>query len=282
MVFLRLLASPLLAQSACDALSRRCATDGTLLGCISDADAGATVCSLRVPDDGVRKSVAAVAETIGVAQSVGRAFRIEIQHPQAATAVSDETLRAVAVDVQGTLRSSVYVARRTQPAGPWSATRAMGWGPDGLALGNAAPLLPFGGSESSGVAIEVGTRTVIAKARLTGGLTSAQLQSIGRACGSAQSGFVEVGVYPIAVGRDGTGTLVLELSDIKRAPLHRALMLLEIEARRYGARLGLGAVLSDAPLDLFLDTLATHMALPVSSTQVIETHVPAQAPQATS
>jgi glutamate formiminotransferase len=158
----------------------------------------------------------------------------------------------------------------------------MGWGPDGLALGNAAPLLPFGGSESSGVAIEVGTRTVIAKARLTGGLTSAQLQSIASACGSAHSGLVEVGVYPIAVGRDGTATLVLELSDIKRAPLHRALMLLEIEAHRYGARLGLGALLSDAPLDLFLDTLVTHMALPVSSVQVIETHVRAQTPQATS
>ena len=96
-----------------------------------------------------------------------------------------------------------------------------------------------------------------------------------RACGSAQSGLVEVGAYPIAVHRDGAATLVLEMSDVKRAPLHRALMLLEIEARRYGARLGIGALLSDAPLDMFLDTLAARMALPVNAAQVIETHVPA-------
>jgi glutamate formiminotransferase len=158
----------------------------------------------------------------------------------------------------------------------------MGWGPDGLALGDAAPLLPFGGSESSGVAIEVGSRTVIARARLVAGLTGAQMQSIARACGSAQSGIVEVGVYPINVGRDGAATFVLELSDVKRAPLYRALMLLEIEARRYGARLGLGALLSDAPLDLFVDTLRTCMALPVNRAQVIETHVHAEAAQAPS
>ena len=279
MLFVRLLASPLLTPGVADALRRRCTTDGSLLACVSDADAGVTVCSLRVADDGLRSAVAALTEPVGVTQSVGRAFRLEIQAPDAATAVSDEALRAVAVDVQGVLRSSVFVTRRALPAGPWSAVRAMGWGPDGLLLGDAAPSLPFGGSESSGVAIEVGGRTVIAKARLVGGITNAQMQTIARACGSSTSGFGEVAAYPIGISRDGIATLVLELSDCKRTPLHRALMLLDIEAQRYGARLGLGALLSDAPLEMFLDTLAAHMALPVNAAQVIETHVPApQAP----
>lgn len=275
MLFVRLLASPILAPSVADAVRRRCAADGSLLACVSDADVGVTVCSLQVNDDALRSAVAALTETIGVAQSVGRAFRLEIQASDVSTTVNDEALRAVAVDVQGALRSSVFIARRTVAAGPWSAVRPMGWGPEGLMLGDAAPALPFGGSESSGVAIEVGGRTAIAKARIVGGITSVQLQTIARACGSAHAGLVEVGAYPIAVNRDGAATLVLELSDVKRAPLHRALMLLEIEAQRYGARLGIGALLSDAPLDVFLDTLAAHMAAPVSAAQVIETHVPA-------
>jgi len=282
MAFVRLLASPLLASSIADALQRRCSADGSLLALVSDTDTDTTLCSLRVPDDGLRKAVAALTETIGVAQSVGRAFRIEIQHPDPINAVSDEALRAVAVDAQGALRSSVYVARRTMPAGLWSAARAMGWGPQGLVLGDAAPSLPFGGAESSGVAIEVGTPTVILKARLVGGVTGTQMHTIARACGSAQSGFVEAAVYPVTAGRDGSATYVIELSDVKRVPPHRVLVLLEIEARRYGARLGLGALLSDAPLSVFLDAVATRMTLPVNAAQVIETHVPAQMVQAAS
>ncbi|MBV8670046.1 MAG: hypothetical protein JOZ28_12625 [Candidatus Eremiobacteraeota bacterium] len=282
MAFVRLLASPLLASSTADALQRRCAGDGSLLAFVSDPDIDTTVCSLRVPDEGLRKAVASLTETIGVAQSVGRAFRIEIQHSDAASAISDEALRAVAVDAQGALRSSIYIARRAMAAGPWSAARAMGWGPQGLVLGDAAPSLPFGGAESSGVAIEVGSPTVILKARLAGGLSGAQMHAIARVCGSGQAGFVEAAVYPIALSRDGSAYFVIELSDVKRVPPHRVLTLLEIEARRYGARLGLGALLSDAPLSVFLGALATHMALPVNAAQVIETHVPAQTVQATS
>jgi glutamate formiminotransferase len=152
--------------------------------------------------------------------------------------------------------------------------RSMHWAADGLALGDSAPALPFGGSESSGVAIEVGTPTVIAKARLVGGLTQSQMRSIAAAAGGSESGLTEVRAYPIAVARDGAAIFVLELSDVKRAPLHRALTLLDIEARRFGARLGLGSLLSNAPLELFLDALAMHMGLDVARRQVIETHLP--------
>jgi hypothetical protein len=263
----------MLAPNAADSLHRRFSAEGALLACISDADVSATLCSFAVPNEGLLAAIKTAAETIGVTQSVGRAFRIEIQAPDAARVISDEALRAVAVELHGALRSSVYVTRRSVPAGRFSAVRAMGWGAQGLVLGDAAPALPFGGSESSGVAIEAGGPTVIAKTRITGILSLPQMKAIAAACGGLESGLVEVGVYPVATGRDGAATFVLELSDVKRAPLHRAFAVLDIEARRFGAQLGLGSLLSNAPLELFLDTLATHMGLGVAAGQVIETHL---------
>ncbi|MDQ6766938.1 MAG: hypothetical protein M3Z41_03930 [Candidatus Eremiobacteraeota bacterium] len=217
-------------------------------------------------------------DSVGAAQGVGRAFRLELQHPDAATTISDEALRAVAVELHGALRASVYIARRTLPAGRWTTARPMGWGADGLALGDTAPTLPFGGSESSGVAIEVGAPTVIAKATLLG-LNGAQMKTVAAATGGPDSGLIEVGAYPIRLARDGTAVFVLELSDVKRAPLHRVLAVLEIEARRFGARLGLGALLSNAPLDVFLSALSMHMGLKVTRDQVIETHLASGVPR---
>lgn len=275
MLFIRLVASPTLAPAASDAL-RRCLADGELLACVSDPDVNATFVSVKTSDDDLKATVATIAETIGSTQAVGRAFRFELQHPDAKK-ISDELLRSVAVELQGAFRASVYLARRTVPAGRWATMRPMFWAADGLALGESAPALPFGGSESSGVSIEVGTPTVIAKARLVGGLTQSQMKSIAAATGGAESGLSEVGLYPITVARDGAAVFVLELSDVKRVPLHRALALLDIEARRFGARLGLGSLLSNAPLELFLDALAMHMGLDVTRRQVIETHLPSGA-----
>jgi len=271
MLFIRLVASPTLAPAASDALHRRLAL-GKLLACVSDPDVNATFVSVKAGDDDLRTTVATIAEEIGVTQAVGRAFRLELQHPDAKK-ISDELLRSVAVELQGALRASVYIARRGVAAGRWTTMRPMLWTADGLALGDSAPALPFGGSESSGVAIEVGTPTVIAKARLVGGLTSLQMKSIAAATGGPESGLTEVGAYPITVARDGAAIFILELSDIKRAPLHRALTLMDVEARRFGARLGLGSLLSNAPLDVFLDALAMHMGLEVAQRQVIETHL---------
>jgi hypothetical protein len=273
MLLIRLVASPTLAPTASDALHRRLAADGKLLACVSDADVNATLISVKTADDDLRATVTVMAETIGATQAVGRAFRFELQHPDAAKIVSDESLRAVAVEVHGALRASVHIARRTVPAGRWTSARPMGWGADGLTLGDNAPTLPFGGSESSGVAIEVGGPTVIAKAKLTGGVPSSHMKGIAAAVGGQESGLTEVGAYPIAILRDGSAVFVLELSDPKRSPLHRALTLLEIEAQRFGARLGTGSLLSDAPLDTFLDVLAHHMGLEVARSQVIESHL---------
>jgi hypothetical protein len=276
MLFIRLVASPELAPAATDALRRRL-VDGELLACVSDPDVNATFVSVKTADDDLKATVATIAETIGSTQAVGRAFRLELQHPDAKQ-ITDESLRSVAVELQGAFRASIYLARRAVPAARWTTMRPMLWTADGLTLGDSAPALPFGGSESSGVAIEVGTPTVIAKARLVGALSQSQMKSIAAATGGPDSGLTEVGAYPIAVTRDGAAVFVLELSDVKRAPLHRALALLDIEARRFGARLGLGNLLSNAPLELFLDTLAMHMGLEVARRQVIETHLPTGAP----
>jgi len=272
MLFIRLVASPELAPAATDALRRRL-VDGELLACVSDPDVNATFVSVKTGDDDLKTTVATIAEAIGSTQAVGRAFRLELQNPDAKK-ISDESLRSVAVELQGAFRASIYLARRAVPAGRWTTMRPMLWAADGLVLGDSAPALPFGGSESSGVAIEVGTPTVIAKARLVGGLTQSQMKSIAAATGGPHSGLTEVGAYPITVTRDGAAVFVLELSDVKRAPLHRALTLLDIEAQRFGAHLGFGSLLSNAPLELFLDTLAMHMGLEVSRRQVIETHLP--------
>jgi hypothetical protein len=273
MLFVRLIASPHLSPNARDALHRRFAADGKLLACVNDEDVSSTFLSLGVAQDDLRATISAMAETIGAAQAVGRAFRLELQHVEAAAAISDEAVRAVAVDLHGALRASVHVARRSMPAGRWTTARPMGWGSEGLALMETAPALPFGGSESSGLAIEVGSPTVIAKARLVGSFDAARLSIIAAATGTADSGLTEVGAYPISVHRDGSATLILELGDSKRTPLHRVLQVLDIEARVVGGSVGLGTLLSDAPLDVFLDALSMHMGLRVARAQVIETHL---------
>lgn len=276
MLFVRMIASPPLSAIAVDALRRRMIA-GRLLACASDDELNASFVSLAVADEDLIAAVGGIVEKIGAPQAAGRAFRLEIAH-RAAEAISDELLRAVAVDIHGALASSVYVARRGVPAARWAAQRPMGWGPDGLALGESAPTLPFGGSASTGVAIEAGAPTVIAKARIVGEIDSKRLNIIAQAVGGVESGFPDIAAYPIAARRDGSAVLVLEASDVKRTPLHRALKVLEIEAHRYGARLGAGQLLSDAPLGVFLDALTANMGLHVQPAQVIETHLPASAP----
>ena len=243
---------------------------------MSDQDVNATFVCAKTGDDDLRATVATIAKEIGAVQAVGRAFRFELQHPDAKK-ITDELVRSVAVELQGALRASIYIARRSVAAGRWATMRPMLWTADGLALGDSAPALPFGGTESSGVALEVGAPTVIAKAKVVGGLTASQMKSIAAATGGPDSGLTEVGAYPISVARDGAAVFILELSDVKRAPLHRALTLLDIEARRFGARLGLGSLLSNAPLDVFLDALAMHMGLDIAPRQVIETHLATEA-----
>jgi len=271
MLIVRFIVSPSLLPGTVDVLRRLLAE--SLLACVSDADVNATLVSLRTSEDHVTAATRGVAEVIGAAHTAGRAFRLELQHDDPAF-FTDDMLRAIAVDVHGVLRCSIYVAKRSVPVSGWAKTRPMGWGAAGLALGNASPALPFGGSDAVGLAIEAGGQTTIVKVKLTGSLDASALQAIASAVGGTENGFSEVAAYPLGNRKDASAILVLELGDLRRSPLHRALAVIEIEAKRFGASLGLGALLSNAPLALFTDALKMHMGLVVDRGQVIETHLP--------
>jgi hypothetical protein len=272
MVTVRLIVSPPLGADAHEAFQH--GASSSLLTSVSDPEVNASFLSVRTGQATVTSVVREIVERIGASGAAGRAFRLELQSPDPATSFGDELLRTIAVDVHGILRCSTYVTRRLVPASAWAKQRPMGWGPSGLTLGAAAPSLPFGGSESAGLAIEAGKNTVIAKVKLVGAaLHAAQLEAIVASVGGGESGFIEVGAYPLGSRKDTSSIVVLELGDLKRTPLHRVLEVVEIEARRFGARLGCGALLSDAPLELFTGALFMHMGLPLTAGQVIETHL---------
>jgi glutamate formiminotransferase len=119
---------------------------------------------------------------------------------------------------------------------------------------------------------------VLAKARLE------SLPELGlvRACaavGGAESGFADVGAYPAVSAADGASVVVLEFGNLKRSPLSRSLAVLDIEALRFGGRLGQTTILSHVPLDALLDVLKFNTGLDASTTQVLETHLPNEEPR---
>lgn len=271
----RLIASPALTPATVEALRRFAA--GSMLACVSDADVNASFVSLQIADLTQSTQLKKLADIIGAQGAHGRALRLELQPPDPA-ALRDDALRAIAIELHGILQAPVYVGRRSTSVSEWAAHRPMSFGPAGLYLQSVAPVLPYGGSESNGLAIEVGKHTTILKVRLVGAaLETSALAAIAKAVGGPDSGFVEAAAYPMGQRKDGASILVVELGDLRRTPAHRALQVLEIEAQRFGARLGLGALLSDAPLELFIGALGMHMGLPMSAAQVIETRVPQSA-----
>jgi hypothetical protein len=273
LTIVRFIASPAFASTMSDAL-RRFAGDA-LLSCQSDADVNATFVSLRGRDFVAGGRFKGIAEIVGEEGAQGRAFLLELQTTDQAT-LTDDALRAIAVELHGILRAPIYSSRRHLPMSHWAQGRSFGWGPAGLFAQSTAPALPFGGSQSIGLAIEVGARTTIVKVKLVGAnLDAAMLGGIAAAVGGGESGFADVAAYALGPRKDGSGILLLELGDCKRTPLHRVLQVIEIEAARFGARLGAGALLSDAPLQLFIGALGMHMGLEMTPAQVIETHVPA-------
>lgn len=276
MLVIRLVTSPPLPAGTFDDVRRRLVAAGTLLGCLNDLDLNVSVVSFRADDSDATSMLSAICEKIGAPGSVGRAFRIDVQTGSGVT-LSDEAVRSMAVAVHGTLRAPVYIARRTLPAAAWKSARAMGWSRDGLGPPNNAPVLPYSGSESRGIAIEIGPPLFLFKVQLAG-VTEAQAEKILSAVGGPESGFAEVGTYLVAAQRNDRNFCVLELSDLKRTPPARVLRVLGIEARRYGGELGAGAVLSHLPLQSLLDTLAAHTGLQATSAQVIETHLGASGP----
>ena len=269
---IRFIASPPLAPHALEDLSGAFAAGGRLLATVNDSDVGASALSIEIAHTDVEALLTGLGERYGSNLSAGRAFRLDVMSSEP-DKLGDEALRSIAVALHGSFSAPVYVARVSTPAAPWAFLRPMPWGRKGLAVGQAAPTLPFGGSECLGVAIEVGRPTLIVKARME----SLPEHGLMRACvavGGAESGFADVGAYPAVSAADGASVVVLEFGDPLRAPVHRALHVLDIEARRFGGRLGQTAVLSHLPLEALLGVLRAETGLGATTAQVLETHLP--------
>lgn len=268
----RLISSPPLPPHALDEISAALAPVASVLAACNDHDVSASALSAAVEIDRVGAALEATADAIGKGLAAGRAFRFDLMVDDPA-ALPDEPLRSAAVRLHGTFAAPVYVARRDKPAAAWAFDRPMPWGRKGLAVGQAAPMLPFGGSECLGVALEVTRPTLVLKARLEDVPEHGLVQACA-AVGGADSGFAEVGAYPAVSAADGASVVVLEFGDAARSPLRRTLDVLDIEARRFGGRLGAAALLSHVPLDVLLDTLALQTGLAATASHVLETHLP--------
>jgi hypothetical protein len=275
-LFVRALINPALAPHTLAECARALASCGTVVHNQNDADLNCSAITCVPETDRLAAAMQSFAATAGGAHAAGRAYRIELMAEDANSLPDDETLRTLAVAAHGAFEAPVYVAHRQVPAAAWAFARPMPWGRKGLSVGQSGPSLPFGGAQCRGVAIEMGAPTVILKARLDA-VPDHALVRMCAAVGGADSGFADVGAYAAASEADGASIVVLEYGDLKRAPLHRALALLDVEARRYGGRLGAAALLSHVPLDALLSVLAAHTGLDARRAQVLETHLePAQ------
>lgn len=268
----RLVASPPLAPHTLEEIAGGLASTGTLFASGNDPDVNASAASVEVADERIEACFENIASRVSKNLTAGRAFRIDLM-PEEPAAIADDRLRSLGVLLHGAFAAPVFIARRNAPAAAWAFARPMPWGRKGLAVGQAAPVLPFGGSECLGVAIEAGVATVILKARLEG-VPEHGLVAACAAVGGGDSGFAEVAAYPAVSPADGASVVVLEFSDLTRSPLQRTLAVLDIEARRFGGRLGQTALLSHIPLDALLHVLRSETGLAATRAQVLETHLP--------
>lgn len=268
----RIVASPPVAPHTLEDIAASLSRAGSLRAAVNDPDINASVVTLQSGGGDYTEVVDALSDRMTLSLTAGRAFRIELMAAEPEK-TADEAVRSVAVALHGLFQAPVYVARRDKPAAAWAFVRPMPWGRKGLAVGQSAPTLPFSGSECLGVSLELGTPTVLAKARLEGVSEHGLVQACA-AVGGADSGFAEVGAYPAVSAADGASVVVLEFGHVVRSPMHRAFAVLDIEARRFGGRLGQAAILSHVPLGALLDALKAETGLSASPAQVLETHLP--------
>ena len=269
-IFARIIVNPALAPHTLAECVRALAGSGTVIQHCNDADLNCSAITCIPHDGGLRDLIAATGRVAGGEHAAGRAYRIEVMADDATEFADDE--RTLAVDAHGAYSAPVYVARRSVPVATWAYSRPMPWGRKGLSVGQVAPALPFGGSECRGVALEFGAPTVILKMRLEDVPEDGMLKACS-AVGGAESGFADVAAYGAASAADGASVAILEFGDLRRAPLHRSLAVLDVESRRYGGRLGAAALLSHIPLDALLDVLHSRMGLAAVRSQVLETHL---------
>lgn len=252
-LYMRLVAIPVVDPGAAALASLKEA--GERIGSVGvlkfDADLRAMIVSVRLRE-APRSALGAIA---GALRGVGdeTLLRFEL------LAEDDADMPAgIENDLAGALAAlgEAVVVRRTVGASAWSRAR---------------PIKVFFPGNEPRIAIEIGRPTVLLKVRLPG-VPAHGVARLTAAVAGTESGFSDVGATHV-VARDGSMCLLLEFSDLARAPLHRVLDVLDIEARRYGGCLGETELLSHVPLKALLGTLAGRLNLSVVERQIIETHL---------
>ena len=254
-VSIRLIVSPAPDISVCNALSNSLGDHGVLPVHV-DPDMDCAIWN-ATPGERWRGATAAAVEALRVATEA-RFFLFSVEGD---TSAPDETLARTAGERLGAVAQAVA---RDVPASQWVARSPIALELDGLhARGSArAPQA----AEARTAVIEFGAPTQLLKVELAA-VPADALAKICRATGSEGAGLLHIGAYPGISRRTGAPFVLLQCSDGAKSPLHRALALLDIEAKRYGGSVGRATALSLLPLSDLLGTLGARMPLNAAASQ---------------
>ena len=254
---LRVLSVPALPSGVSDRLRTAWEPLGDALT-FADAGLDCTAMELDLPEGAMVRAIAAAGDALRGA-ATPRLFRFE------AAGVAEEDEASLRAALAATLGAAPLTARRRVPASQWIGARPIEFGVDGFAV-NVQGATP----QDARAALEFGDPLITMRIALHG-VPPEALARLRDAAGSERGGLLHVGAAPAIDARNGSPLLVLSCSDHVKSPLHRALELIDIEARRYGGAVGAAALLSRVPLSALLETLAGRIALDAKPSQVIET-----------
>ena len=232
-----------------------------------DAQLDCLAAEVDVGADALERAAIASGRSLKAA-ATRRLMRFEI------AGVAQEAEERLGMMLAGELGVPIWSARRSLPASQWVGVRPMEFGVDGFCVRAGTPA--FGRraeSDSFGAALEFGEPLIALRAELRG-VPADALARICDAVGNERGGLMHVGAVAAIGVKNGEPLLVLACSDPVKSPPHRALELIDIEARRYGGSLGATALLSSLPLPTLLQTLSARMPLEAKPGQVIETSLP--------
>ncbi|MBV8081880.1 MAG: hypothetical protein JOY86_02750 [Candidatus Eremiobacteraeota bacterium] len=255
---LRIIASPAPSASVCDAVFDAFEECPVVLPVVVDADVDCAIWNAAAPGDWHTPFLAAASALRAAPETHTFLFAVE-----GGEAAVDEKL---ASQVGDRLGSRIEAVVRDAPASQWMSRCPIGLWLDGFGARQQQA------GDTRAAAIEFGEPTALVKIELPG-LPGDALHRVCRAAGSESSGLLHIGAYPGISRKSGTPFALLQCSDGKKSPLHRALALLDIEANRFGATIGRASVWSFLPLADVLGTLAARMPLSAAAAQVIETHL---------
>jgi hypothetical protein len=220
-VHLRLLVSPPLEVRDID-VRRYFPRSASLLLSTVDNDVNVTVVACAAGREDFVAAAEALVRVIEPHGAQGRSLRCDVQPQAGAAELDDDSVRSLAIAAHGALSCPVFLGRRIAPMSAWRSLRPMTWGRRGLEVaGGAQPVLPFGGSKSEGIAVEVGPPTLIYKARLFG-IRMEDIRRIACAVGGGTAGLVGAAAYAIDGAEPGAACVLCETESDPRVFLRYA------------------------------------------------------------